>query len=593
MTALGDLLRSRAAAPVTRVVEVRPPSESWLARGGEVGWSPDLQRVLALPRRPQVHTPELVDKWTKRLRRPGGTMTLYPAQAFALEELELHGRLFAAIGAGGGKTLVGLLAPVVLGSKTAVYFTKAALLKQLRERQYPELVKHWLLPSLVDYYSPGTECVLHLASYESLSSPKTGGDLLDSIGPDTMVSDEAHTFSQPSTRTRRFRTNFRKRPSTRFVPMTATPYSRSIKDAAPLCKLSLREGSPLPLAQPVLEEWAAAVDEPRGDAIPAPRGALEALGDGPMPQVFGQRFVETPGVVVSLDQRLPTALNLYERRLRVPKVVKDALVELRGSWLTPDGDELTDNLAFSRYARQLACGFYYRRTWPRGEPKALQKEWLEARSEWSREVRAYLQGRVAPGLDSESLLEIAAQDGRWRSSTYARWAEVRPQCEPGTEAVWLDAFLAEDAAAWGEREPGVIWTDWTELGRRIANLAGVEYFGGGEDEAKFSEFVLARRPRTVVLSVPARGTGTDGLQWFMSRQLFTRNTSNGKNWEQYLARLHRKHQAAPEVETYLYRQTPEAVRALDDAVKNARQLEELLKSPQRLNYGTRLFECAL
>lgn len=591
MSALGDLLRARASAPVVRVVETN--EDTWLSRGGEVGWSPDLERVLALPRRPQVHPQELVEKWTAKLRRPGGTMVLYPAQAFALEELELYGRLFAAIGAGGGKTLVGLLTPVVIGSRTAAYFTKSGLLKQIRERQYPELVKHWLLPSLVDFYSPGTECVLHLASYESLSSPKTGGELLERINPDLLVADEAHTFSQPSTRTRRFRAGFRKRPSTRFVPMTATPYSRSIKDAAPLCKLSLREGSPLPLSQPVLEEWAAAVDEPRGDAIPAPRGALEALGDGPMPQVFGRRFVETPGVVVSLDQRLPTALNLYSRQLRVPKIVKDALLELRGSWVTPDGDELTDNLAFSRYARQMACGFYYRRTWPRGEPKALQKEWLTARSEWSREVRAYLQGRTAPGLDSESLLEAAAQDGRWRSNTYARWADVRDQCEPGTEAVWLDPFLAEDAAAWGGGEPGVIWTDWTELGRRISKLGGFEYFGGKEDEARFGAFVLARQARTVVLSVDARGTGTDGLQWFMSRQLFTRNTSNGKNWEQYLARLHRKHQTAPEVETYLYRHTPEATRALDDAVKNARQLEELLKSPQRLNYGTRLFECAL
>jgi hypothetical protein len=114
--------------------------------------SDELRRILALPRRPQEHSQELAAELTRCLRRPGGTQTFRPIQATALHEIWAHRGLLGPIGVGEGKTLVTLLAPVVLGSLAPVLILPAKLLEKTR-REMVELNRHWKIPNHLRMYS--------------------------------------------------------------------------------------------------------------------------------------------------------------------------------------------------------------------------------------------------------------------------------------------------------------------------------------------------------------------------------------------------------------------------------------------------------
>lgn len=586
-------------APPPTTTAPRSSAPAWLPSTRPVGNSSDLERILALPRRPAFDehrdSRAQVDAYTTEFRRPGGKMTLRPSQAFCLDEARRVGGLVALLGVGTGKTLLGLTLPLALGVKRAVLLMPPQLKTQLLERNYPDLSEHWRLPNVVGagLVYPDTDAVIYPIAYSELSS-LTKADVLERIQPEAIIADEAHNLRRlESARTKRFLRYVlaaSKAGSLKSLClMSGTLAQDSIEDLRFVC-YALGKYAPVPWDVGTLRAWADALDPVDRPSPPGELVRLCAPGESPR-SGFRRRLVETPGVVATTTSPLAVKLVYRERPLETPKTVRDVLAEMHRTWTTPWGEEIEDALTFSRYARQIAAGLLYRRTWPRNEPLAVRQEWLEARAEWFREVRAYLTRPAAVTgrsvLDSPKALELAATDGRRPSRNFDRWSAVRNEAEPDQVAVWVDDFLVRDAIAWGREHRGVIWYEHDALGRRIAAEGGYALIdGGASGEAVLGALDAARRAGrehpTVVASRPARGTGTDGLQYHFWEQLITTTSSNGARTEQLLGRLHRLGTEARTITTWVYRHTPEMAAALDNARREAAFLLETTGNEQKL-----------
>lgn len=591
MGAVEDLLLGR----VPPAAAEEPVRFAW--RGSRpVQHSADLERILAIPRRTSP-PPGLAASLTARLKTPAGTMALRDLQAWALHELEVAGGLLALITVGGGKSLVAMLAPVVVGAVRTVIMVPPALKQQLVERQYPEYCKHWRLPRLHDsrYAFPNpAPGVVYVVSYSELSSVR-GAGRLEEIRPDLLVCDEAHFLKHASAaRTKRFLRYARPRARTdgptqanavgkcRFAFLSGTLISKSIRDAAHLARLALGPNSPFPADWSTLEEWAGALDPVD---FPAEPGALtrmcragESVREG-----FRRRLTETPGVVASTQTGADMSLIIRDRPLKAPAVVTDALRKMADTWCTPAGEEISDALTMWRVVQEVSCGLFYRRTWPRNEPLGVRKEWLEARNAYFSEMRRYLTYSSGPGMDSPKLLTLAAARGRWASEHYPRWSAIHREARPSTEAVWVDTFLAEDAAEWGRTHRGIIWSSIKALGHKVAELGGFRYFGG---KAETPGLTVDDAQGTIVASVDSWGTGTDGFQTKYATQLVLVPFSSGKEWTQVLGRLHREGQPADEVECWTYRHTVAMRGAMGQALDDSRFIEDLTGDPQKLTSAT-------
>lgn len=537
--------------------------------------SRDLERILALPRRPQPSGEELVESLTAALKTPSGTMKLRPVQAAALHEAVLAGGLVGAIGVGEGKTLLDLLLPVVLGARRTVLLIPPELRDQVINRNIPELSKHWRIPKL------GED--LYVVAYSELSSARAA-DVLEKLQPDLVIADEAHRLKHSTAAcTKRFRHYFKTHPDTKLCALSGTLVSKSIRDFGHLSKFALRDGSPLPHDGRVLVSWAEAVDPGEWRSSP---GDLTRLceGDESARDAFRRRLLDTPGVISTCANRVSASLVFYERELaNIPPDMQRALNRLRETWCIGE-EEISDALTFSRYARQLAAGLYLKWVWPRGEPVEVREEWMAARRDWNRAVRQRLKASL-PGQDSPLLCQRAAQMGRWHCPAWEPWFRIRKAARPSTEAVWVSDYLVRDAVRWGNANIGVIWVEHEALGEAIARLGHFPLYGAGEEASRRISDESGRR--TIVASRRSHGTGKNLNQFY--KQLVTTPSSNAATWEQLLGRLHREPTASDEVEVHVYLHTPEMRKALDDARVNARFIEGVKGRPdlptQRLLYA--------
>ncbi len=578
----------------------RPPVQS----------SEELTRVLAVPRRPPAdldgeHGEALVELMTTRLRRQrletcsckrAGRPCidrLKPAQAWALFEAPLAGGLIGAIGVGHGKTGLDLLTPMVMPScKLAVLLIPPGLREQL-VREYELWSEHFTLPSLrmggLGKIIAGRP-VLHVIAYSQFSRAGST-DLLEQLKPDLIIADEAQKLRHRETATTaRVLRYLARNPETRLVAWSGTLTAKSVKDYAHLAAFALRDASPLPLDPQVVEEWALALDP---SDWPAPCGALGKLA---MPgehihRAYHRRFTSTLGVVATRAGAVDASMYINERKPpTMPVHLAAQIDELRAGWVRPDGEELVDMLAVARSARELACGFFYRWKFPRGEPEPLILEWLAARKAWHKELREKLRYR-REHLDSPLLCARAAIRANqappyegdlpvWKAETWPAWLAIRDKVQPESEAVWVDDYLARDAAEWARTTRGVVWYEHAAFGKRVADIAGLPLHAGGQGA---EERILAEDgSRSIVASIHAHGTGRDGLQRVFAAQLVANPPSSGATWEQLLGRLHRIGQGADEVTTAVYRHTAEIADAIDKAIVQAKYIEHTLGTYQKL-----------
>jgi hypothetical protein len=293
----------------------------------------------------------------------------------------------------------------------------------------------------------------------------------------------------------------------------------------------------------------------------------------------------------------------------VPAAVTAALADVRATNARPDGEILLDALSSSRCARELACGFYYRWEFPRGESVRLIDEWLATRKAWRKELRAKLAARE-PHLDSPLLCTRAAarawgdeaipvvdDEGNdtadpsfavtsprevplWRAKEWPAWRDIRNEVQPVSVAVRLDPFLAEHAARWALENRGIVWYDKREFGAWVAELSGLPMHGGGADAEQ--RIAQERGERSIVVSIPSHGTGRDGLQRLYADQLIANPSASATTWEQLLGRLYRVGQDAPVVWARFYRHTEEIRDIVDRAMSRAVYVQSTIGARQKI-----------
>ena len=152
-----------------------------LIRESGVVRSVEFRRIAALPRRDwekDPHLEELRILLTQHLKKPTGTMELKPNQAAALRDLADYGGLFGPQCCGAGKTLVTLLAPVVLKAQRPLLLVPASVRDQTLRKVLPQMRKHWRLHPM-----------LRVESYTAISLEKNS-NLLENYAPDLILADE-------------------------------------------------------------------------------------------------------------------------------------------------------------------------------------------------------------------------------------------------------------------------------------------------------------------------------------------------------------------------------------------------------------------
>lgn len=626
---------------LAEIVQANPAGPRVALRIGQpVGKSPDLDRILALPRRAlPIDNPIAAEIWTSKIRRDrsepcdcvarwGFCITkLNPVQGWALQEAHTSGGLLASIGVGGGKTGIDLLlAMAIPGVRAAALLVPPTLRAQLLLRDLPQWSAHFKLPNLAGGrdFVPGRP-TLHVLSYNEISQPKNS-DLFSRLGElNLIIADEAHSLSDiESARTKRFLRAFRRDQPVRLAAQSGTLTRRGVKDYGHLAALSLRENSPLPIAQPVLADWGRALDA--GDwkqPYPAPPGELVRLCGEPEAKIedeteqvragFQRRLAETPGVVVTYDASLPgCSIEITERALKMPPGLRDLIAQVQATKERPDGEWLTEMTEVYQVCDQLAAGFFYRWRYPRGESEKQIETWLAARKAWRKFITRELQNRSREQYDSPSLVMRAAiryvhgytHEGKHYppgtvsgplpsiySEEWRTWEAIHKTVQPVRDAVWIDEFAVRDSLAWATERTGIVWVDHVEFAERLGLIARREkvdlpVYGGGPQAS--IDIVAERGKRSIVASIVAHGEGKN-LQHAFCRNLVAHSPSAGKTWEQVIGRTHRPGQPSDLVTVEVYRYAATMRDAFSKALNDARYIEQTTGTKQRLNFATIAF----
>lgn len=605
----------------------------------------DLTRILDLPRSDQAPTIDH-DAMTLELKRPGVAVEmlepgpLLPIQARALAEAKASLGGVLAMGVGSGKTLTSFLLPVVLEAKVAVLFVKPSLYKKAL-REYARLRLSWSLVPLGDFTRPmqlgaegglldfgGARQVLYIISLGQLST-QANSDMLDRLQPDLILVDEAHELrGADSARSRRVKRFFDRFPNTRAVFLSGTISNSKLTDYWHLCRWALGAGSPLPLSSHTAEAFDAAFGvktdaeryaeaAARGKDAPElgyvrdirarfGRWAEAALGAplGPEDDAFRLRLTTTPGFVATNSASDDgNELTIVEQSVVIPAAIRLAVKKLEDEWVTPAGVEIASQLEYEAAMRTLNVGFFNRWVWPNGP----DREWLEARRNWSRAVRQFLKLNLEK-LDSPFLVDKAcarkddrvsrfnvALDGEQlvpMLRVYDAWGLVRHRPEPETEAVWIDTFIIDDVVALAQTkqfrgdDAPIIWYESPAVGDALEQLLKCPRFGAGPSDSRrleeLAERVLERKqaPVPIICSILCHGTGKNLQGW--GKSIVAQCPSNGSAFEQLLGRLHRKRQRADEVVFHLYTHSSWAKDALAKAKSECEYQQRTIGSPQKL-----------
>ena len=577
-----------------------------LQRGTPARGSARMSRILDVPRKEYSGDLDLTADYLRPgsslpFRDPSGAIVarLRPIQSQCLAAIaDAQGGLFP-VGVGHGKAGVAILAGTALNADLAIILSPSKTLNQLRRT---------LLTWRRVFKTPES---MHTLSYSRLSTA-AGSALLRRIYEGAaralgrrprvvVVADECHKLKRgEAARTKRFLRFFEAVPDARFVGLSGTITSKSIKDFAHLLRLALGERACLPQSLTRLETWSSWLDvggQPHSEdwshcglndlvRWSDPTSAL-----GPMStnaerraaarRAFRDRLSSSPGVVMTTGQAVRCPLLLT--RLDQPAPPRDIaqVLEDVAEGRDPQGMVLADSAAVARASSQVCRGFYYRWVWPNNQP---DEDWLEARSDWGKAVRLELENASREGYDSEflvasSVLNQGQGHPLWRAwQPWAiqkqkrwEWPDGAQRPRPPVETVWLSDFFIKACVEriQKSRRPTLVWYSSIAI-REALRRSGVEIWETGQ---------IPKKPRTVALSTASHAEGLNLQAW--SRNIVLEAPSSGLKWEQLLGRTHRPGQKAEEVEVEVYTHAGPAQAAFRAALVNAEYLAAV-SGPQKL-----------
>lgn len=533
--------------------------------------SPETDRIARLPRRvwSDADAEVLARAMTRELKTPGGDMSLRPVQAVALYEALERGGAFLPLGCGLGKTLISLLAPVVLEARRPLLLLPAALLEKT-DYERATLARHWRIPTN-----------LQTMSYEILGQVSCA-EKLTYIRPDMLIADECHKLKgHRAARTRRVARYMRENPDTKVVAMSGTIMKSSLKDFGHLLRWCLKGGAPIPEGDDELGLWADALDEMSNPLARVKPGAIFDLGARPAGgdalsaarQIFQARLLETPGVVSAGDaEGVGASLYVNAVEYDVAPITNTHIQKLREEWETPDCWAFSEALLLRQHALSLALGFHS--IW---DPRPPQ-EWLAARREWATFVRETLQHSRT--LDSELQVTNACDRGDLFSPALADWRAIKDTFTVNPKAVWHDDSALETCAGWLKRNTGIVWTNHVFFAKALAKRTGVAYYGADGLTAAGDSIVHVTGENSIIASIASSGTGRN-LQMF-SKNLVTAPPPGAMGMEQLIARTHRTGQRADEVTVDILLGCKEHFDAFQNTLNATGAAQDLLGGAQKL-----------
>lgn len=543
----------------------------------------EVWRVIGLP----THKGREWDENTVR-KREG--LTLRPIQRQALASIADAGGGVLPIGVGHGKTYISLLAGAALDASLVILLVPPRTVPQTYAA-LAQIDSHFTIPQV------------HVVSYSKLSLSHSS-DLLTTLVKDhaparvVLVADEAHNLKNfGAARTKRVARFLREHAGVRFVAMSGTLTSKSIIDFAHLSEWALGEGSPVPRpstagANAALEHWAAGVDvesQPSHDDWLWCEPLWQWAGNQPanlltvdiddrkrgLRQALYSRMATTKGVTMTDQSSFGASLYIDLQEQELPEELREVMDKVRLTKCRPDGEPLESPVEQWRVLRQLSLGFYYRWVWPNG---IIDHEWLEARSEWARNVREQLDNHATEGYDSPLLVfnriakEYAAGKRRAIHCAWYSWSLVKDRPVPPTEAVWVtDEVLDTSFASVQSGPPTLVWYSDEAVADSLEQRGMLVVRAGKPVPTKV---------QTCAVSVKSHGTGLNLQGW--AHNLVLSPMSSGKDWEQLIGRTHRPGQQQDEVWVGVLHHTLAFREAMAKAKANAEYLQHITGQPQKL-----------
>lgn len=519
--------------------------------------SPEVQRVLTLPRRPPLVGNDEIGLLSLALQRPGCDQTLFPLQADALIQLYDNGFCFGELGVGEGKTLISGLAATLLQAQRPLLLIPKNLEKKTLDDFDGYELRGWRItrPDLVSHALVGWPDHEHL---------------LFDLDPDLLIIDEAHAFRNLSAaRTRRVhRFITAKRP--KVVLLSGTMRQRDFVSSWHFFQWTHgAQGAPVPSTVMEARHWARAIDDPADITLELPPGALSPLGDDRLSLREGYRehVRMTPGVTSSTTTQAKCSIRL---RLEggLSAASREALEILWATGQRPDGIDAVDaQLAACEF--QLTQGFWY--GWTEQPPPA----WAKARRNWYRLVREVL-GAQLPGLDSP--LQVATRYGS-TSPEGLSWFAICESFKPDRRTNWIDeatlAGLVKSCKA-----PTVIWYEDEAVGLKLSEL-GLPTYGPGQLELRTGEHLVSATPgQTIACSINSCREGANLQAW--AEMLVLVPPACELQWEQMIGRLVRTGQQADTVVVRVYTPTSRGRDRVMRAREKARDRQSVTGQPQRL-----------
>lgn len=552
-----------------------------------VGETKDLVRIRDAPRRvwqTDPELPKLIEFLTKRLKHNEDVCnppcegcrakSLLPAQAVALGELALgHAGAFGPLRPGAGKTLVSFLIPTIIQATNPLLIVPSHMEKGATRKMFRQYAKHWRLKDLT------------IVSYEYLSHPKHVG-YLDKLKPDLIICDEAHKLKGTSSKcTKRISRYLRANETVRFVALSGSVASRSIREYAHYLRWSLKSQSPVPRDPMEVQAWSYAMDEKVPPEARFEPGALLSLSKGHEAEqdlvkqarlAYRDRLTSTKGVISTLEDVPSVNLRLFTTKVQLGVKTMDAIEDLRAKWQTPDGHDFMLAVDLWRHARTLGCGLFYK--W---EPYAPET-WMQARRAWHK----FVGERLARSRTMDSVVHLieAIKEGRLDDQgLYFAWKKQEPLFKPNPVPVWIGTEVLDYCADWLGKNQGLVWTEHRSFGNKLAEITGLPFFASGGLDAQ-GRLADDYRDGPAIASIKGCGEGHN-LQYGWSKNLVPSFPSKGSIAEQFMARTHRDGQPADEVSFEVLLTCRESYTSLLQAIRDAECTEQREGQPQKLVYA--------